>query len=170
MVLRPLRLDELDDLIEARSRVDGMPLGTGPAARGRLRRQIGHSGRFADGRLDLAIEAEGRLVGTIDARQPEGFVPPGVYELGIVLHDAEDRGKGYGSEAVSLIIGHLFDALDAGRVQAGTALGNGAMRRVFEKLGFSEEGVMRSFMPTEAGRYDYALYAITREDWTKLDR
>ena len=49
--------------------------------------------------------------------------------------------------------------VDAGRVQAGTALDNQPMRRVFTKLGFTEEGIMRAFMPSEAGRDDYVLYA-----------
>jgi len=170
VVLRPLRLEELDELMAARQRQDGMPQLWEEGARERLERNIANSGRYSDGRLDFAIEAESRLIGTLDARHAEAFVPSGVYELGIVLHEERDRGKGYGAEAVLVIVRHLFEELGAGRVQAGTALDNRPMRRVFEKLGFTEEGVMRAFMPSEAGREDYVLYAITREDWTKLAR
>ena len=43
---------------------------------------------------------------------------------------------------------------------------NGAARRVFERLGFTAEGVMRAFWPRDdASREDYVLYAITRGDW-----
>jgi diamine N-acetyltransferase len=170
VVLRPLRLDELDELVERRNEVEGIRLLREPGARERLRRQIERSGRFADGRIEFAIDVENRLAGTIDARCPERFMPPGVYELGIVLFDPADRGKGYGREAIRLLVRHLFEDRDAGRVQGGTALENRAMRRVFEQLGFTEEGVMRAFMPTPSGRDDYVLYAITREDWTKLER
>jgi RimJ/RimL family protein N-acetyltransferase len=38
------------------------------------------------------------------------------------------------------------------------------MRRVFEKLGFTEEGTLRSYMPSERGRDDYVIYAITKWD------
>ena len=38
------------------------------------------------------------------------------------------------------------------------------MRRVFEKLGFAEEGILRSYMPSERGRDDYVMYAITKAD------
>jgi RimJ/RimL family protein N-acetyltransferase len=165
-----MREDELDELLAKREKLEGMPLLKGPDVRERLRRQIERSGRFVDGRLELAIEADGRLLGTIDARFPERFIPQGVYELGILLFDVGDRGKGYGGEAVELITRHLFEEREAGRVQAGTSLENVAMRRVFERLGFTEEGVMRAFMPTPDGREDYVLYAITREDWTKLGR
>jgi len=47
-------------------------------------------------------------------------------------------------------------------VQATTDVRNAPMRRVLEKLGFEEEGVLRAFMPDGDDRADYVLYAITR--------
>jgi RimJ/RimL family protein N-acetyltransferase len=52
-------------------------------------------------------------------------------------------------------------------VQASTAPGNAAMRRVLEKLGFTEEGTLRGYMPAREGREDYVLYALTRSDWER---
>jgi len=135
-------------------------------ARERMRRRIANSGRLVGGWLDLAIDAEGSLVGEIDARHPPRAMPPGVFELGIALFDEEARGRGYGTEAIALLTAHLFAELGAERVQASTAVDNSAMRRVFEKLGFAKEGVMRSYMPAGESRDDYVLYAVTRADWT----
>ena len=81
VTLRPLRLDELDELMAARQRQD-VPQLWEEGARERLERNIANSGRYSDGRLDFAIEAESRLIGTLDARHAEAFVPHGVYELG----------------------------------------------------------------------------------------
>ena len=39
------------------------------------------------------------------------------------------------------------------------------MRAVAERCGFRFEGVLRSFMPSRSGRRDYAMYAITKDDW-----
>jgi RimJ/RimL family protein N-acetyltransferase len=39
---------------------------------------------------------------------------------------------------------------------------------VLERLGFALEGVLRSFMPSSIGPRDYALYAITDNDWKTL--
>jgi RimJ/RimL family protein N-acetyltransferase len=41
------------------------------------------------------------------------------------------------------------------------------MRRVLERLGFACEGVMRAFEPQGPGgaRNDFALYAMTADDW-----
>jgi RimJ/RimL family protein N-acetyltransferase len=166
VVLRPLRLDELDTVLAAR---DHLEIGAQPGrtrARQRLQRRLARSGRLTRGHLDLAVEVAGRLIGEIQARgHPAQTLPAGVFELGIVVYDLADRGKGYGMEAVALLTGWLFEQAGAARVQAGTAVGNLAMRRVLERLGFACEGVMRAFMPEGAGRTDYALYAVTKSDW-----
>lgn len=164
VVLRPLGQDELDSVLEARARLQvGVPAG-GARAGERLRRRLGHSGQMFRGHLDLAIEVGGRLIGEVQARgHPAQTLPPGVYEVGVVVYDHADRGQGHGAEAVALLTAWLFEHAGAARVQAGTATDNAAMRRVLERLGFSCEGVMRAFVPEGPGgaRADYALYAVT---------
>ncbi len=46
-------------------------------------------------------------------------------------------------------------------------VGNRAMRRVLERLGFPLEGVLRGFMPGTDGPRDYAMYGMTKRDWEK---
>jgi RimJ/RimL family protein N-acetyltransferase len=160
VTLRPFRAEEFRRVWEFR-----LEDGALPENRERLRRRYARSGAFHDGFLDLAIEVDGRLVGEIDARRGRNMIPQGVYELGIALFDAADRGQGYGREAVALLTDHLFRELGAGRVQGSTSVENAGMRRVFERCGFTFEGVMRGFMPAPGGeRDDYALYAVTRAD------
>jgi RimJ/RimL family protein N-acetyltransferase len=157
VVLRPIRPAELDRVYAERER---STTAVGPADREVMRQRIEHSGAWFDGRLDLAVEADGRLVGVVDARAPLQFAPPGVCELGIELFEGE-RGRGFGTEAVRLAADWLL-AHGYPRVQASTDVRNAAMRRVFEKLGWELEGVLRAFMPDGEGRADYALYATTR--------
>ena len=104
-------------------------------------------------------------MGDITARSPKNAFPPGVFEVGITLFQAPDRGRGFGREATELMTTHLFEAAEAGRVQATTALDNVAMRRVLEAIGFVHEGTLQAFMPGPDGREDYAMYAVTREAW-----
>ena len=141
------------------------PGGRDSRAAGRLRQRIRRSGRLAHGMLDLGIDRAGRLIGDIQARHPAHAVPSGVYELGIRIYRPEDHGRGYGSDAVQLLTGWLFERARAERVQAGTAMTNLAMRRVLERLGFTLEGMMGGFMAGPTGREDYALYGVTRSDW-----
>ena len=161
VTLRPFRGDEHDLLVRLYRESSEF---VGNVDEQGLRRRIANSGRLVGGRLDLAIDVDGTLVGNVDARHPPGALPPGVFELGIELF-VDARGKGFGSEAIELLTAHLFDEHGAGRVQASTAVENGAMRRVFEKLGFREEGVMRAFMPRAGGRReDFVLYARVAGD------
>jgi RimJ/RimL family protein N-acetyltransferase len=168
--LRPLRPEDVDLLVAARA-VGSSPNTAGEQqVRRRLARRVESSGRFHEGRLDFGIEVRGRLVGSIEARQPREGLPPGAYEIGISFFDAADRGRGLGTVAVRLFVEHLFSDPQTHRVQASTWVDNVPMRRVLEKLGFALEGVMRAFMPTAGGeRHDYALYAVTRDDWERRD-
>ena len=167
VLLRAYRPEEAEPLLEhwltSRWRVGSQS--DRATVRRRLKRRIERSGRFAEGRLEFAIDVEGDVIGDVEGRHPPGSMPPGVYEVGIEIYREGSRGNGYGSEAVELLTAHLFEAHEAGRVQASTAVWNGPMRRVLENLGFTEEGVLRAFMPSEQGRDDYVMYAVTREDW-----
>jgi RimJ/RimL family protein N-acetyltransferase len=170
VLLRPLRDEELETVWQARIADETAPWMSTPQAHERLRERVRNSGEFVDGWLDLGIESDGRLVGEIDARHPPRTMPEGVFELGISLFDVNDRGRGLGTEAIRLLTRYLFEREQAGRVQASTWVENHAMRRVFEKLGFVEEGVLYAYMPSERGRDDYVLYAIVRADRAKLER
>jgi RimJ/RimL family protein N-acetyltransferase len=130
------------------------------------------SGRLWRGCLDLAIDCDGRLVGTIQARtRPAQTLPVGVYEVGVILYQPRDRGNGYGAEAVDLLTTWLFETGKAERVQAGTDVGNSAMRAVLERLGFQLEGIMRGYGAMSNGtRSDGAMYAVLKTEWVTRKR
>jgi RimJ/RimL family protein N-acetyltransferase len=164
VVVRPFRPDELPAVWAVRVQ-RGSP--SDRNARRRFARTFAHwcDGAFREGFLQLAIDVGGRLAGDVQARRPKHGLPPGVYEIGIELYDPADRGNGYGGAAVGALTELLFREHGAGRVQASTSLDNVAMRRVLERLGFVEEGVLRGFWPHEDGsREDYVLYAVTAAD------
>jgi RimJ/RimL family protein N-acetyltransferase len=143
--------------------------GSADANQERIRRsRVERSGTRTSVELLFAVEADGRLVGDVQGRNVEMAMPPGVWEVGIELWDAADRGRGRGREAITLLTSHLFEYEGAHRVQGSTDVGNVAMRRVFEALGFTDEGTMRGFMPTGNGsRRDFELYAVTLEEWER---
>lgn len=136
-----------------------------------FRRQLHRSGRMWRGRLDLAIDRDGRLVGIIQARtRPAQTLPVGVYEIGVILYQPRDRGKGYGAEAVELLTTWLFERAKAERVQAGTDVGNRAMRAVLARLGFQLEGILRGYGAMSDGtRSDGAMYAVLKTEWDGPD-
>jgi RimJ/RimL family protein N-acetyltransferase len=173
--LRKLRDSEVETLIRTRIEEAGTMGQPGPApdadlARPALRKRVAHSGEYFRGEILFGIEADGRLVGEIQARHPEHAMPPGVFELGVGVFDPADRGRGVGTNAVAQMTKLLFDEQGAHRVQAGTDIRNAAMRAVLERLDFGFEGVMRGFMPMHDGPHDYALYAITRPDYEETKK
>ena len=161
--LRAYRPDEYDLALGFLPNLDG-------AARDQRRERLRASGGRYFTEILFAAEAEGRLVGEVQARFNGNLIPPNVYEVGIEIFRTEDRGKGFGSGAIWELMRLLFDEEGAERVQGSTDVENPAMRGAFEALGFTFEGVMRGFMPSSEGQRDYAMYGITREDWNRLSR
>jgi len=167
VTLRPLLPKDLDAVLG--SAMLWVTDGAGRSAvRENLRDRVGSSGKMTERELLLGIEVEGRLVGDVQARRDSG--PKGVFELGISVFDEGDRGRGYGKEAVALLTSHMFESEGAHRVQLTTDVANASMRAVVERLGFALEGVLRDFWPHPDGYRDYAMYALTRDDYEEVRR
>jgi RimJ/RimL family protein N-acetyltransferase len=169
VTLRPFRPEESELLWAEETRDRGSfeaPWAVDDAAaRARVGARVAHSGTWREQRvLDLAIEADGRLAGDVQARRDPSYEPPGVFDLGIGLF-RDERGRGFGATALSLIAAFLFDQEHAVRVSLSTDVDNVAMRRAAEKAGFSLEGIMRGFWQVPDGpARDYVLYGRTLAD------
>ena len=166
VVLRGFRPEEVAVALERMQTLPATEHDDREAATAERRERLERSGEQNGSEIMLAVEADGRLVGDVQGRCPRFALPPGVWELGIELWDAADRGRGIGRETVALLSSHLFDREDAIRVQATTDVDNVSMRRVLEVLGFDFEGILHGFMPDAAGPpRDYAMYGVTRGAW-----
>jgi RimJ/RimL family protein N-acetyltransferase len=174
VLLRPFRESEAATLWDQGWKDRGdldIPWPDDDVSRERFDARVAASGSWLDEHvLDLGIEAHDGLIGDVQARHCVQTTPPGLFELGVWLF-AGTRGRGYGTEALTLITRFLFDDEGAHRVQLGTDTENMAMRRAAEKAGFRLEGTMRGFWPSLDGApRDYALYARTRADHQGRDR
>lgn len=167
VVLRPFRANEVDELWARRQRELAAGSSWGPSTREHVAERVANSGTWTDSPAGLlfAVEADGVLVGDIQARRSQGVLPAGVVEIGIGLYAATDRGRGIGRDAVAQLTARLFDAGEAHRVQLSTDVDNAAMRRVAERLGFGFEGVLRGFMSSADGPRDYAMYGMTQTEF-----
>jgi [ribosomal protein S5]-alanine N-acetyltransferase len=108
----------------------------------------------------IVVTAAGRHIGNLAM---QGFDPiHRNMELGIVVGDSAERGKGYGREACALAIRYAFDHLGVQKVTAGTVFGNDAMKNTFLALGFSLEGTLRSHYELEGRRLDVLRFGLLR--------
>jgi RimJ/RimL family protein N-acetyltransferase len=94
-----------------------------------------------------------------------GVFPVGnLWDIGFALIPGE-RGKGYGTEAVTIFVDYLFLSRDLVRIQATTDLRNIASQRILEKVGFKREGIVRKSMFIRGEWRDLQLYSVLREEW-----
>lgn len=85
-------------------------------------------------------------------------------EIGYHLVPTE-RGKGFGTEAIALMVDYLFLTREITRVQALTDLDNKASRGALETVGFRLEGTIRNSTFVRGRWVDDGLYGITRDEW-----
>jgi RimJ/RimL family protein N-acetyltransferase len=127
-----------------------------------FRARLARSGQLRDGWLDLAIDLDGTSIGRIQTFVPRGrALPPGTFDVGIGLQGPA-RGKGYGREALTLFTDWLFEHAAAEVVESATSEANHAMRAVFRRAGWTEDGTV-----TEEG-HEWVRYLITRREWQAM--
>ncbi len=87
--------------------------------------------------------------------------------FGISIGDQSTWGKGYGTEATRLMVGHAFEGLNLNRVWLTVFENNPRGVRAYEKAGFRVEGRLRQECFREGRYWDAIFMAILREDWNK---
>lgn len=73
-------------------------------------------------------------------------------------------GMGYMSEAVALVIGHVFDGMRLHRLEAASMPSNARSIRLLEKAGFTREGFARRYLLIDGGWQDHVLFGLIAED------
>lgn len=85
--------------------------------------------------------------------------------VGIGIGDTQLWGKGYGTEAMQLILNFGFGYLNLRRVTLNVFGYNQRAIRSYEKCGFKEEGRLRQWMSRGGERHDLIFMGILRSEW-----
>lgn len=85
--------------------------------------------------------------------------------VGIGIGDPEYWGKGYGTEAMQLILGFGFGELNLRRVSLTVFSYNERAYKSYRKCGFKEEGRWRQWMQRGGERHDLIFMGILRDEW-----
>jgi RimJ/RimL family protein N-acetyltransferase len=85
--------------------------------------------------------------------------------LGIGIGEADYRGKGYGSDALRVVVSYAFRELGLYRVSLSVFSYNQRAIRAYEKVGFVHEGTLRSALYRDGQRFDMLLMGILRPEW-----
>jgi RimJ/RimL family protein N-acetyltransferase len=85
--------------------------------------------------------------------------------LQLAIGSPDDRGKGYGGEALKLILGFAFGELNLYRLTVSIGEDNPRAIRFFQKAGFLEEVCRRKALVRMGKTYDLVMLGLLSGDW-----
>ncbi|MGA7923384.1 MAG: GNAT family protein [Thermoplasmata archaeon] len=119
-------------------------------------------------RFVVELKSDGRILGFVGHYRSHPVLE--LTDVWYVLGVATERGKGYGSEAVGLLVDYLFHTFDLARVGATCDVENTASYKLLERLEFRREGTLRSALFHHSVWHDVAVYGVTRAEWAEKTR
>ncbi len=88
-----------------------------------------------------------------------------IARISATILEPRERGKGYGTDAHRVLVEYLFHHWGIFRIEAWVAVGNRAARGVLRRIGFTEEGTLRSRLWAHGQRHDVVVYGLLSEEW-----
>ncbi|WP_439021990.1 GNAT family N-acetyltransferase [Bacillus thuringiensis] len=114
----------------------------------------------------LRTVQDDRLIGFVAIHGIEWNNRTGLLAIGI--GDVNDRGKGYGKEAIQLILKYAFYEMNLHRVGLDVISYNKAAIALYKKMGFQMEGCMREAVQRDGKCFDRIIMGILRDEWIML--
>jgi RimJ/RimL family protein N-acetyltransferase len=83
----------------------------------------------------------------------------------IAILDPTHWLKGFGSEATQLMVDYAFTTLNLNRIQLHVCAENAPAIKIYQRVGFIKEGVLRQAMFRNGNYVDFWVMGILRNDW-----
>ncbi len=113
----------------------------------------------------IVLRHNGRLIG--EAGLLRMFPPWRTTDLSIILGDKDAWNRGYGTEAIRLLLDYAFGALNFHRVAVGVVGFNVRALRFYEKVGFRQEGIQRDGYYCDHQYHDFVMMSILEDEFQK---
>jgi RimJ/RimL family protein N-acetyltransferase len=88
-------------------------------------------------------------------------------EFAILIGEKEYWGRGHGTEASRRVLAHAFDDLNLHRIYLSVLADNLRAIRLYEKLGFRQEGRQREAIYKEGAYRDVVLMAVLEQEYRR---
>lgn len=111
----------------------------------------------------IRLTEAGRLIGSCQLQNIHPIHRSA--ELQIRLGAVAERGQGYGTEATRLLLDFAFKDLNLHRVYLHVLATNQIAVRMYEKVGFVREGVLREAAHIDGRYLDLIMMGILREEY-----
>jgi RimJ/RimL family protein N-acetyltransferase len=80
------------------------------------------------------------------------------------------KGKGVAKEASRLILSYGFEELCLNRIYLFTEVDNIAAQKLFERVGFKREGILKQDVYSHGAFADRIAYGFLKEEWKRGDQ
>ena len=114
----------------------------------------------------VALKEDNRVIG--EAGLLRMFPAWRTTDLSIIIGEREAWGKGYGTEAINLLLDYAFGYLNFHRVAVGVVGFNEAALRFYEKVGFRREGIQRDGYYYDHKYHDFVMMSILENEYRAL--
>jgi len=111
----------------------------------------------------IRAKADERLIGKAMIQHIEWTNGNCMLRLGIGSED--DRRKGYGAEALKMLLRFAFAELNMFRVTANVGEYNEGAIALLKKFGFTEEVRRRQSLEREGRRWDLLVFGLLKDEW-----
>ena len=88
----------------------------------------------------------------------------------IIIGEKEEWGKGYGSEAINLMLDYAFGYLNFHRVSIGVVGFNERAIRFYETVGFKREGIQRDGYYYNHEYHDFVMMSLLDDEFRSLQK
>jgi RimJ/RimL family protein N-acetyltransferase len=116
----------------------------------------------------IRAREDDRLVGNALVHRIEWSNGNGWIRLGI--GSADDRRKGYGSQALRMLLRFAFAELNLFRVSAAVPGYNEVAITLLKKFGFAEEVRRRQALDRDGRRWDLLIFGLLKDEWANQAR
>lgn len=116
--------------------------------------------------ITFAIEEKdtNSIIGTCQLRNINEF--NGTAWLSIIIGDSKVHGKGYGTTALNLLLQYAFNEKNLRKVTLRVYDDNPSAKRLYEKVGFIEEGVLKEEIYRKGKYCNQIQMSILKDEFT----
>ena len=111
----------------------------------------------------IRAKADDRLIGKAVIQRIEWA--NGNCSLRVGIGSLDDQRKGYGTQALKMLLRFAFAELNLFRVTANVAEYNEGAIALVKKLGFTEEVCRRQALEREGRRWDLLVFGLLKDEW-----
>lgn len=86
----------------------------------------------------------------------------------IALGQPEDRGRGYGTDALRVLLRYCFQEMNMNAVRLEVMAYNPAAYHTYQRIGFTHDGTLRACVFRDGVYYDVHCLSILRSEWTDV--